>query len=153
MFFFNGGMGATAEKDGESCLSWPSNISSTPTEIMEQLAPMRVHYRRFRPGSAGQGKYRGGLGQDVLIENLAEGRSVASFLAERTKSPAPGIAGGADGELGALVINDKPVDPKSLHTLEKGDRILLRTPGGGGYGRVEERDGALAERDKARGVL
>jgi N-methylhydantoinase B len=153
MFFFNGGMGGTAEKDGESCLSWPSNISSVPTEVMEQLAPMRVHYRRYRPGSAGQGKYRGGLGQDVLIENLAEGRSVASFLAERTKSPAPGIAGGTSGDVGALIINDKPVDPKSLHTLEKGDRILLRTPGGGGYGNAAERDPALVERDKAQELL
>ena len=54
LFFFNGGMGATAAKDGESCMSWPSNISSTPTEVMEQLAPMRVHYRRMRPGSAGR---------------------------------------------------------------------------------------------------
>ena len=153
MFFFNGGMGGTVSKDGESCLSWPSNISSVPTEVMEQLAPMRVHYRRLRAGSAGQGKYRGGLGQDVLIENLAEGRSVASFLAERTKSPAPGIAGGTDGEIGALTINGKPVDPKSLHTLEKGDQILIRTPGGGGYGKVEERDPALAALDKVRGYV
>jgi N-methylhydantoinase B len=134
-------------------MSWPSNISSTPTEVMEQLAPMRVHYRRMRPGSAGQGKYRGGLGQDILIENLAQGASAVSFLAERTKSPAPGIAGGADGECGALEINGKPVDPKAQHTIRTGDKILLRTPGGGGYGKVNERDETLAEQDRVRGYV
>lgn len=153
LFFFNGGMGATATKDGESCMSWPSNISSTPTEVMEQLAPMRVHYRRLRPGSAGQGKHRGGLGQDILIENLADGTSAVSFLAERTKSPAPGIAGGEDGECGELRINGERVDPKSLHTVRKGDQVLLRTPGGGGYGKAAERDAGLRERDKVRGVV
>jgi N-methylhydantoinase B len=153
LFFFNGGMGGTVAKDGESCMSWPSNISSTPTEVMEQLAPMRVHYRRMRPGSAGQGKFRGGLGQDILIENLAQGTSAVSFLAERTKSPAPGIAGGADGECGALEINDKPVDPKAQHTIRTGDKILLRTPGGGGYGKVNERDETLAEQDRVRGYV
>jgi N-methylhydantoinase B/oxoprolinase/acetone carboxylase alpha subunit len=62
------------------------------------------------------------------------------------------VAGGSDGELGALIINGKPVDPKSLHTLEKGDKIQLRTPGGG-YGKIEERDGAQMERDKVRDVI
>jgi len=153
LFFFNGGMGATATKDGESCMSWPSNISSTPTEVMEQLAPMRVHYRRLRPGSAGQGKHRGGLGQDILIENLADGTSAVSFLAERTKSPAPGIAGGEDGECGDLRINGERVDPKSLHTVRKGDQVLLRTPGGGGYGKAAERDAGAKARDRVRGVV
>ena len=114
---------------------------------------MRVHYRRMRPGSAGQGKYRGGLGQDILIENLAQGTSAVSFLAERTKAPAPGIAGGEDGECGELQINGERVDPKRQHTLRTGDKILLRTPGGGGYGKPEERDAALAEQDKARGLV
>jgi N-methylhydantoinase B len=153
LFFFNGGMGAAVSKDGESCLSWPSNISSTPTEVMEQLAPMRVHYRRLRPGSAGQGRHRGGLGQDILIENLAQGRSTVSFLAERTKAPAPGVAGGGNGECGEVRINGELVDPKSLHTLQTGDKILLRTPGGGGYGKAEERDARLAELDRVRGYV
>src|SRR3546814_4850255 len=36
VLFFNGGMGATAIKDGASTMSWPSNISSTPVEIAER---------------------------------------------------------------------------------------------------------------------
>ena len=62
LFFFNGGMGATHRSDGQNCMSWPSNISSTPTEVIEQLSPMRIHRRGYRPGSGGNGRFRGGLG-------------------------------------------------------------------------------------------
>ncbi|MEM9681702.1 MAG: hydantoinase B/oxoprolinase family protein [Pseudomonadota bacterium] len=87
----------------------------------------------------------------MLIENLARGRSAVSFLAERTKSPAPGVAGGTDGECGQLCINGEPVDPKAQHTIETGDTILLRTPGGGGYGKADDRDPALEDQDKVKG--
>ncbi len=66
VLFFNGGMGATARKDGEHVLSWPSNISSTPVEVAERNSPLFVHDKRMRPGSGGAGKFRGGLGQDIL---------------------------------------------------------------------------------------
>ena len=153
LFFFNGGMGATHIKDGEHCLSWPSNISSTPTEVIEQLAPMRIHHRTFRPGSGGDGRHRGGLGQEILIENLSPTPTAVAFLAERTKSPAPGIAGGADGATGEVRINGETVDPKRQYMIESGDQVLLRTPGGGGYGDPGERDPALRDADRVKGLL
>ena len=55
MFFYNGGMGATYRRDGPTCLSWPSNVSSTSIELSEQLAPLRFHYKRLRPDSGGPG--------------------------------------------------------------------------------------------------
>ena len=153
LFFFNGGMGATHIKDGEHCLSWPSNISSTPTEVIEQLAPMRIHRRTFRPGSGGDGRRRGGLGQEILIENLSPTPTAVTFLAERTKSPAPGVAGGGDGATGEVRINGETVDPKRQYMIETGDRVLLRTPGGGGYGDPGERDPALRDADRVKGLL
>ena len=69
VLFFNGGMGATPVKDGENVLSWPSNISSTPVEVAERNSPLFFHYKRMRAGSGGGGRYRGGLGQDILIES------------------------------------------------------------------------------------
>jgi N-methylhydantoinase B/oxoprolinase/acetone carboxylase alpha subunit len=60
--FFNGGMGATAHGVGETALSWPSNVSSTPVEVIEQQAPIRVLHRRIRRDSGGQGLNRGGDG-------------------------------------------------------------------------------------------
>lgn len=148
LFFFNGGMGGTAQTDGQSCLSWPSNISTTPVEVMEQLAPLRIRHRKLRPGSGGEGQYRGGLGQEVLFENLTKKPSAVAFLAERTRIAAPGIAGGSDGAKGEVLINGEPVDPKRQHIVKTGDLIMLRTPGGGGYGPVAARDPAAAATDR-----
>ena len=151
LFFFNGGMGATHRTDGQNCLSWPSNISSTPTEVIEQLSPMRIHRRGFRADSGGKGRYRGGLGQEVEFEFLNETPAALAMLAERTKTSAPGIAGGEAGGLGKLEINGVDVDPKAQHIVKQGDRLILATPGGGGYGNVVDRDDSDAARDKSLG--
>lgn len=151
LFFFNGGMGATHRTDGQNCLSWPSNISSTPTEVIEQLSPMRIHRRAFRTNSGGEGRYRGGLGQEVEFEFLNESPAALAMLAERTKTSAPGIGGGEKGALGKLEINGVNVDPKAQHIVQKGDRLVLATPGGGGYGKRSDRDVGDMERDKILG--
>ena len=151
LFFFNGGMGATHRSDGQNCMSWPSNISSTPTEVIEQLSPMRIHRRGFRPGSGGMGRYRGGLGQEVEIEFKNETPAALAMLAERTKHAAPGIAGGEEGSLGKLEINGVAVDPKAQHIVKKGDRLILATPGGGGCGVFTDRHGDDAARDLTLG--
>jgi len=151
VLFFNGGMGATPVKDGEHVLSWPSNISSTPVEVAERNSPVFFHYKRMRPDSGGTGRFRGGLGQDILIESESERPIVASFMAERTKFPAPGLAGGAPGGLGDVRINGRRIDNRKQHVLVRGDRVLVRTPGGGGYGPPRRRDRRATARDRALG--
>jgi N-methylhydantoinase B len=151
VLFFNGGMGATARKDGEHVLSWPSNISSTPVEVAERQSPLFFHYKRMRPGSGGRGRFRGGLGQDILIESESRRPIVMSFMAERTRFPAPGFAGGSNGGLGDVRINGAKVDHRRQHVLDCGDRVLVSTPGGGGYGRAAQRSRAQRERDRALG--
>ena len=153
VFFFNGGMGATARKDGEHVLSWPSNISSTPVEVAERNSPLFVHYKRMRSGSGGAGRFRGGLGQDILLENESPRPIVASFMAERTKYAAPGFAGGDDGGLGDVQLNGVSIDHRKQYVLKAGDRVLVRTPGGGGYGRAKQRNPKLAARDRERGYV
>jgi len=153
VLFFNGGMGATSSKDGEHVLSWPSNISSTPVEVAERNSPLFFHYKRLRPGSGGAGRHRGGLGQDMLIESGSTRPIVLSFMAERTKFPAPGFEGGAAGGLGDVRINGKKVDHRRQHVLERGDRVLVSTPGGGGYGSPRARDAALRLRDRLLGYV
>ncbi|HSU05352.1 MAG TPA: hydantoinase B/oxoprolinase family protein [Acetobacteraceae bacterium] len=134
MFFFNGGMGASRTRDGQNCLSWPSNVSSTSIEISEQIAPLRFHHKRLRAGSGGAGRHRGGLGQEVLIESRSDSLIAVSFLAERTVMPAFGIEGGRAGAPGELRINGTRVDPKRQYVLRRGDQVLMGTPGGGGHG-------------------
>jgi N-methylhydantoinase B len=155
MFFTNGGYGASAARDGAHVLSWPSNVSSTPVEMIEQLLPIKVHHRRLRTGTGGNGRQRGGNGQELLLESRASGPITLAFLAERTRAEAApaGIAGGEPGAPGELVIGGKTVDPKSQHVVEPGGTVLIRTPAGGGYGPASARDPALAAADRAEGYV
>lgn len=151
MFFFNGGMGGNVRGDGISCLSWPSNVSSTAVEISEHIAPIRIHHKRLRPDSGGPGRHRGGLGQEILIESRSETPIAVSFLAERTIFPAFGIEGGQAGAPGVLRINGEKVDPKRQYVLQRGETVLLATPGGGGHGDPAERDPHALAADLASG--
>ena len=153
VLFFNGGMGATSAKDGEHVLSWPSNISSTPVEVAERNSPLFFHYKRLRAGSGGAGRHRGGLGQDILVESGSTRPIVLSFMAERTKFPAPGFKGGGAGGLGDVRINGRKVDHRRQHVLARGDRVLVSTPGGGGYGPARARAAALRLRDRLLGYI
>src|SRR5277367_2103942 len=155
MFFINGGYGASAARDGAQVLSWPSNVSSTPVEMIEQLLPIKVHHRRLRVGTGGNGRQRGGNGQEVLLESRAPGPIMVAFLAERTRAEAApaGIAGGEPGAQGELVIDGRKVDPKIQHLVEPGGTVLIRTPAGGGYGPAAERDPARIAADRAEGYV
>jgi N-methylhydantoinase A/oxoprolinase/acetone carboxylase beta subunit/N-methylhydantoinase B/oxoprolinase/acetone carboxylase alpha subunit len=153
MFFFNGGMGATMQGDGQSCLSWPSNVSSTSVEISEHIAPLRFHHKKLREGSGGAGRHRGGLGQEILIESRSANPVAVSFLAERTVFPAFGIEGGEAGAPGVLRINGAAVDPKRQYILRQGDTVLLATPGGGGHGDPASRDATALHEDQVAGTI
>ncbi|GGI26177.1 MULTISPECIES: hydantoinase B/oxoprolinase family protein [Bradyrhizobium] len=152
LFFLNGGYGASAASDGASVLSWPSNISSTPVEVLERTAPIRICHRRIRSRTAGSGRFTGGAGQEFLFENLNKGPTIISFMAERTKpeAVANGLAGGDPGAAGEIQINTVRVDPKIQHTIDFGARVLLRTPGAGGFGVPIRAQEALAEADGAK---
>jgi len=153
MFFFNGGMGANFAGDGPSCLSWPSNVSSTSIELSEHIAPLRVHHKRLRPDSGGPGQHRGGLGQEVLLESLSDKPIAVSFLAERTAFPALGIHGGEAGAPGILKINGQVSDTKNQYILNRGDTVLMATPGGGGYGKAAARRATATAADAAAGYV
>ena len=129
MFFYNGGMGGNTQRDGITCLSWPSNVSSTSIEISEHIAPLRFHHKKLRPDSGGPGRHRGGLGQEILIESRSETPIAVSFLAERTIFPAFGIEGGKAGAPGELRINGKLTDPKKQYVIQQGRHRLARHAG------------------------
>jgi len=153
MFFYNGGMGGNTQRDGVTCLSWPSNVSSTSIEISEHIAPLRFHHKKLRPDSGGPGRHRGGLGQEILIESRSETPIAVSFLAERTLFPAFGIEGGRDGAPGELRINGEKTDPKKQYVVNKGDTVSLGTPGGGGHGDPKQRSDAALSADVSAGYV
>jgi N-methylhydantoinase B len=72
-------------------------------------------------------------------------------MAERCRFPAPGMRGGQAGARGEVRIDGREVDYRRNVVLKKGQRVLLRTPGGGGMGLLEERDRNLADRDQREG--
>lgn len=132
--FMNAGQGATVSRDGHSMLSFPSNLSNTPIEVLEQMAPLRVIDRSIRRGSGGPGKHRGGDGLHFEIEVCSEEPMTASMIMTRYKSPPLGLFGGGNGKVGGLFLNGKAIDPAAHWVLKKGDRVLMETAGGGGCG-------------------
>ncbi len=137
LFFHNGGTGGTSRGAGRSCLSFPSNVSHTPVEVLERISPFTFLEKTIVDGSGGGGARPGGCGQRVRMRNDSPGSVTVSFMAERTKVPAPGLFGGGPGACGQVLINGAPVDPKKTTTLSPGDLLTLITPGGGGWGRPE----------------
>lgn len=135
--FLNAGQGATARRDGFSALSFPANLGNTPVEMMENLAPIKVLRREIRRDSGGAGLHRGGGGISFEFEMLPDASDVmASFLMTQLKTPTAGFAGGGTGKPGRLVINGTQIDPTEPRVLKAGDRVLMETAGGGGYGRA-----------------
>ena len=153
MFFHNGGMGASAHKDGGTCLTFPSNVSNTPIEVVEGQAAWRFESKEILPDTGGVGRFRGGLGQRIRMRSVAAGSMAVSFLAERTRIAAPGLFGGGEGARGQVNLNGEPIDPKLTHTVQPGDLLELVTPGGGGFGPPAERDPALLARDHELGYV
>lgn len=135
LFFFNGGIGASAQRDGDNALSWPSNVAGLPIELMERFAPVRVLGKRVRRGSGGAGARCGGDGLEVGFEVLAWPAPLTlRFNGGRLRIPASGVFGGSAGATGEFLINGRRVDPYQPHCVQAGDRFSISTPGGGGFG-------------------
>ena len=149
-----GGYGGNARHDGLSNGCSTIGISKAPpVEIMEQTFP--VLYRRYalHEGSGGAGQHRGGFGLDYEIE-LLRGQAWASFVMDHGRTGPQGAQGGQNGAVNRVEIlkGDQTVIPDHLSkaqdiALQPGDRVRVRTPGGGGYGDPSKRDPAAIAED------
>ena len=136
-----GGYGGNANGDGLSNGCSTIGISKAPpVEIMEQTFPVIYNHYALHEGSAGAGEMRGGFGLDYKLE-LRNGEALASFVMDHGRFGPQGALGGNDGDVNKVVIlrNGSSYVPKHLSkeqdiTLAPGDRVWVRTPGGGGYG-------------------
>jgi N-methylhydantoinase B len=148
IFFASGGTGARATKDGLSATAFPSGVLGTPVEVIEDLSPLLVECKTLRGDSGGSGKYRGGLGQTIAFRVRTGDPFVCSILCDRTRWPAAGFLGGVRGAPGKVLIDGvAPANPKAEQILAPGTLVEVRLPGGGGYGRADERDPELVARD------
>jgi N-methylhydantoinase B len=134
-----GGMGARPLHDGMSGVhTHMTNSLNTPAEALEYAYPLRVHEYRIRRGSGGEGQHRGGDGVVREIETLVPARM--SLLSDRRKHPPYGLAGGESGTTGRNSIVRKgkkmQIASKGSWELQRGDRVRIETPGGGGHGKA-----------------
>jgi N-methylhydantoinase B len=129
-----GGQGACADADGPSGVHVAmSNTLNTPVEALELEFPLRVLCYELRRGSGGDGAHRGGDGVIRELEALADLHY--SLITERRRHAPPGAAGGGDGAPGRNLLDGEPLGPKAIGTLQRGSRLRIETPGGGGHGR------------------
>jgi N-methylhydantoinase B len=128
--------------DGGSGVSTDlGNARSTPAEVIEAQAPLRVERVALRPGSGGAGRHRGGDGV-VRVYRLLHGAGSISYRGERHDTAPQGAAGGLPGARAAARIerSDGRVEllpAKARAVWRAGDRLVIETAGGGGWGPVD----------------
>jgi N-methylhydantoinase B len=128
-----GGQGACPDADGPGAVHVAmSNTLNTPIEALELEFPLRAVQYAMRRGSGGAGRHRGGDGVVRELEALQEMRY--SLITERRRHAPPGAEGGEPGERGRNSLNGEELPAKASGTLERGDRLRIDTPGGGGHG-------------------
>ncbi|MEM1383541.1 MAG: hydantoinase B/oxoprolinase family protein [Pseudomonadota bacterium] len=158
--FYGGGHGGTAESDGLNHGNAPiSTATIPPLEILEAAYPVMFRQWALRPDSAGAGMHRGGLGAVYEIELLEE-RAEAFLFGERGRFSPQGVAGGGQGAPNRFNFDtaegaqEPPMTSKIRGIpLIRGQAVLLKTPGGGGYGPASDRDPSAVARDVAVGYL
>jgi N-methylhydantoinase B len=133
-----GGQGARPGRDGQSGIhTGMTNTKNTPRESIETHYPIRVTRSTLRRGSGGTGKFRGGDG--IERELVFDEAATVSLMGERRRHGPWGLAGGGPGALGEdwLIRRDgsrERLPAKTTLEVNPGDRLLILTPGGGGWG-------------------
>jgi N-methylhydantoinase B len=138
-----GGMGATAQGPGLSGVQvHMTNTLNTPIEALEMSYPFRVERYALRSGSGGTGAHRGGEG--IVRSYLFLAPATVTMLSERRAVAPWGIHGGAPGAVGRNRLVRAQTQPgapaeellhgKFTRRVAPGDRLIIETPGGGGYG-------------------
>jgi N-methylhydantoinase B len=134
-----GGEGARCDRDGMPVIRvHMSNVMNTPAEVIEAEYPIRVERHELRRGSGGAGTHRGGDGLHREYRVLCDDMSLTSMF-ERAVVPPYGLQGGAAGALFRVQVvrasGETYVLPgKANVRLGRGDKVIVESCGGGGYG-------------------
>jgi N-methylhydantoinase B len=161
MFQARPGGGGSAAGDGYSTIGeWHSagGIKFGSIEVAETRFPLVFETHEYRPGSAGEGQYRGGYGGDMRLRVEAEGSTNANTAGEGIVHGARGINGGQDGAPHDYTLLAPGAAPRKLKSKEinipvpSGSVIHVRSGGGGGWGDPALRDPAARRADEAEGL-
>ena len=159
-----GGSGAGPTWDGTDAVhTHMTNTRITDTEIFERRYPVILREFSIRCGSRGEGQHPGGEGviRDVEFRLPMQ----VSILSERRAYSPYGLAGGGDAACGINIwvrkvsvgdtsINSEEVEEmyvslggKNTANMQKGDRIIVMTPGGGAWGSKGTTSRAIKSKD------
>jgi len=154
-----GGWGAWEGGDGQDALinNVNGSLKDVPIEVAETKYPVWLRRYAIRRDSGGSGQWRGGNGveREYVLEADA---GTMSLWFERSRTPAWGLAGGGDATPPEVVVNEGQPNAVTLlkvnaFRLSRGDTVVCRTGGGGGYGKPEKRARHLVEADLADGMV
>ncbi|MFQ6081960.1 MAG: hydantoinase B/oxoprolinase family protein [Candidatus Aminicenantia bacterium] len=136
-----GGMGANSKYPGLSGVhTHMTNSLNTPIEALEAYLPIKINRYCLRKGSSGKGKNRGGEG--IIREYEFQVPIEVTIISERRKFSPYGLLGGKPGKKGKniLITKGKRINLNSKVNLKVNprDKLIIETPGGGGYGQEKE---------------
>ncbi len=132
-----GGMGARPQSHGISAIhTHMTNTLNTPVEALEHNFPLQIDKYAIRYGSGGQGFFRGGNG--IIRSYRFLSNAQVSLLTERRVISPYGLQNGQAGRKGENILkrHGKKIrlTGKNNFTVQAGDKLIIKTPGGGGWG-------------------
>lgn len=162
LFHARPGGGGSSRGDGWSTAGeWHSagGLKFGSVEMAEARFPLFFARHEFRPGSAGDGTWRGGLGGELELRLETDGPAVANTAGDGVRHGAAGMLGGRDAAPHHYTLKRADGTQRDLRTKEvgiplaPGDVLHVRAGGGGGWGPPEGRDPAARARDAEEGLL
>jgi len=153
-----GGMGGNRHGDGLDAVdTYLGNVGMLPAEICEMQYPVRVIKTEFIPDSGGPGMFRGGLGIERIYEFLDDCDLVAYSEQTDPRFSPWGIQGGSPGAPASMVLwrtDGSHTEIKKARLMTRaGDRLIVRTAGGGGFGDPRSRAADLVAGDLREGKI
>ena len=160
-FMARGGGGAALGHDGWSCVgevNVAGGIRANSVEVTEERFPLFVVNHELRPGSAGNGQWRGGLGAVCEIIYEGKGEALLNTAGDGAIVPPFGVLGGEPGlpHRYSIVSGGAETVLRTKQTgvvVKPGDRIVALSSGGGGYGDPSRRSSDATEWDSRNGYV
>ena len=162
------GWGGRYRSDGNSAQNHiHGNCRITPVEVFEVRYPWHTISYELIQDSGGPGRRRGGMATRRILEARAPEMRLSVFM-DHVKAGAWGFAGGCDGRTAGVYIKRRgddrfrpfteafgTVTPSKFANvlIQAGDRVMIESAGGAGYGPPEEREPELVLKDVAEGFV
>jgi len=155
------GGGASLGGDGWSSIGeWHSvgGLKFGSLEVAEVRFPLHFRTHEFRPGSGGDGQFRGGLGVSLDLVLETEKIAKGNTAGDGARHGPCGMLGGEDGQPHHYRLLSEGREPRVLRTkevgieLRPGDCLEVRSSGGGGWGPPEKRLAEARQRDREQGL-